>query len=101
MLFHIKWPDGSLEDCVSECETRDGFINERFGEVAAFNTFSERGGMLQSDEEVQEEFKVFQNKLQEFAKDRPSETQEITKFDVGDLDALLGSAPGEGASDAK
>jgi hypothetical protein len=63
MLFHIKWPDGSMEDCVSECETREGFINERFGERVAFETFLERGGILESDEEVQEQFKVFQDKL--------------------------------------
>jgi hypothetical protein len=113
MLFHIKWPDGSMEDCASECETREGFINERFGEHVAFEAFLERGGILESDEEVQEQFKVFQAKLNEqeeprvpklianleeleraVARGRGEEKQEITKSDVLDLNALLGGAVG-------
>lgn len=41
--FLIKWPNGSEETCCTE-QSRDDFINERWGSM--FAAFEERGGKL-------------------------------------------------------
>ena len=63
MKFRIKWPNGTLEDSVSECETKAGFINERWGNEISYEEFLQNGGELLTEEEEQAAFGVFQEKL--------------------------------------
>lgn len=104
MKFHITWPDGTKEESVSECENLEGFLNERFGEPKAYHAFLDRGGVIQSDEEVQAEFHVFEEKLarqnleqkpKEEPKEEPKEDQTIKSEDVGGLDKVAGEIRGE------
>jgi septum formation inhibitor MinC len=103
--LRIQWPNGQIEDHHTDAGDLEAFINERWGEKAAYEVFVERGGKLlpleKTAEEIEaEEFKEFQAKLaakekadeeaaQKAFEEAPKEAQTITSEEVGDATEIL------------